>query len=164
MEALRLYHIFQNNGRGPLPPSEKQHFVYDSGLVASEISVGMLERIFERLESTETHFWHHKCLTWDMRWLESHSYPNERKKQWKLTELEDQYRFQSHWEEHMKKPNGNSKELIEPLGLPELPSSVFCYYVQDKWAWRLINRYRAGRGRVMTPSMKAEVLKQTRVF
>ena len=124
----------------------------------------MLEQVFTRLESTEMHVWHHNCRTWDVRWLEFHSYPHDREQKWKLTELEDLSRLVSHWEEHMKKPMGDSKALIEPFGLPELPCTIFCYYVQNKWAWSLISKYRAGSGQVMSPLMKAEVLKQIRIF
>jgi hypothetical protein len=127
VEAVQLYHAFQNNGRRQLPASDKQRFVYESGLAASDISVGMLEQIFTRLESTEMLVWHHNCRTWDVRWLEFHSYPHDREQKWKLTELEDLSRPVSHWEEHMKKPMGDSKALIEPFGLPELPCTVFCY-------------------------------------
>lgn len=139
-----------------------QRFVYKFGLLAPDISVRMVKEIYLRLETTGTSIFSGQFC--DMTWLEYHSYPNERKQQWKLTDLEDASRFHSHWEEYVKKADGNSKDLIEPLGLPESSSPIFCYYVQDRWAWRLIKKYQAGTGREMTTLMKAEVLKQIRAF
>ena len=160
-ETLRLYQQLWRND-GELSAEEEQRFVYESGLSAPDISITMLKEIYLRLETTGTSIFSGRYC--DMTWLEYHSYPNERKQQWKLTELEDASRLDSHWEECVKKADGRSKDLIEPFGLPELPSPIFCYYVQDKWAWRLIKKYQAGTGRDMTPLMKAEVLKQIRVF
>ena len=101
---------------------------------------------------------------WDVRWLEYHAYPNEQKQQWKLTNLEEFSRLEFNWERRVRRPRSNSNDLIGPLGLPDLPSPIFCYYVQDKWAWRLINKYRAGTGLAMDPLMKATVLKQIKLF
>jgi hypothetical protein len=64
----------------------------------------------------------------------------------------------------VKKSAGDSQALIAPLGLPALPSPIFCYYVYCKWAWSLISKYRAGTGREMKPLMKAAVLKQIKLF
>jgi hypothetical protein len=159
--VMRLYqHLCEHNGT--ILPIEKQRFLYESGLTAPDISMSMLNDICLRFESGGTGVF--TAHIYDVECLEYHSYPNEKKEQWKLTDMEDFSRLDLNWEENIKKPRGNSKDLIGPLGLPELPSTTFCYYVQDKWAWRLINKYRAGTGLEMDPLMKAEVMKQIRLF
>lgn len=161
VEVMRVYqHLCEHDGT--TSTSEKQRFLYESGLSAPDISLSMLKEIYLRLESHGTNTF--SCWFWDMSWLEYHAYPNERKQQWKLTDLEDYSRLDLDWEENIKKPKGNSEDLIGPLGLPDLPSTTFCYYVQGKWAWRLINKYRAGTGLEMDPLMKAAVMKQIRLF
>lgn len=159
--VMRLYqHLCEHDGT--ISPIEKQRFLYESGLSAPDISMSMLNEIYQRLESGGTGVF--RAHFYDVECLEYHAYPNEKKEQWKLTDLEDFSRLDLSWEENIKKPRGNSKDLIGPLGLPELPSPIFCYYVQDKWAWRLIRKYQSGTGREMAPLMKAEVLKQIRIF
>lgn len=161
VETVKLYRLpWDSEGR--LPAVKKQEFVYESGLSAPDISVDMLKQICERLEFAQRY--QITCPVWDISRLERNSYPNEKKQQWKLTELEDVPRLHSDWEEYVKRPRWNSKDLMGPLGLPELPSKTFCYYVQGKWAWRLINKHRAGSGREMSPRMKAAVLKLIKLF
>lgn len=161
VEVMRLCQHLQEHD-GTISTSEKQRFLYESGLSAPDISPSMLKEIYLRLGSHGADTF--RCRFWDMSWLEYHAYPNERKQQWKLTNLEDYSRLDLNWEENIKKPKGNSKDLIGPLGLPDLPSTTFCYYVQGKWAWRLINKYRAGTGLEMDPLIKAAVMKQIRLF
>ena len=161
VEVMRLYqHLREHDGT--ISTSEKQRFLYESGLSAPDISLSMLKEIHLRLESHGTDTF--SCRFWDMSCLEYHAYPNEKKQQWKLTILEDYSRLDLNWEENIKETRGDSKELIGPLGLPDLPSTTFCYYVQGKWAWRLINKYRTGTGLEMDPLMKAAVMKQIRLF
>ena len=160
-ETLRLYQRLCENG-GELPASEEQRFVYDSGPSAPDISTSMLQQLCQRLESTGKDAFTGRF--WDVRYLEYYAYPNEQKQQWKLTNLEEFSRLEVNWEGRVRKPRGTSDELIGPLGLPDLPSTIFCYYVQDEWAWRLINKHRAGTGLAMDPLMKATVLKQIRLF
>lgn len=161
VEVMRLYqHLWTKAGN--IPTTEKQRFLYEAGLSAPDISISMLNEIYLRLEAGGTGTF--RAHFYDVDCLEYHAYPNEKKQQWKLTELEDESRMDSHWEDKMKKPRGDSKDLIRPLGLPELPSTAFCYYVQGKWAWRLINKYRAGTGLEMDPLMKVAVMKQIGLF
>lgn len=122
----------------------------------------MLNEICLRLESGGAGAF--RAQFYDVECLEYHAYPNEKKEQWKLTELKDFSRSDLNWEENIKKPRGNSKDLVGPLGLPDLQSTTFCYYVQDKWAWRLINKCQAGTGLEMDPLMKATVMQQIRLF
>jgi hypothetical protein len=161
VEALRLHQHLCEHG-GNISPIEKQRFLYESGLSTPDISMSMLNEICLRLESGGTGIF--RAQFYDMECLEYHAYPTEKKEQWKLTDLEDSSRLDLNWEENIKKPRGNSKDLIGPLGLPDLPSTTFCYYVEGKWAWRLINKYRAGTGLEMDPLMKAAVMKQIRLF
>ncbi|KAM0711036.1 hypothetical protein Q7P35_001775 [Cladosporium inversicolor] len=161
VEVMRLYQRLWEHG-GNIPTTEKQKFRYEVGLSVPDISISMLNEIYLRLESGGTGTF--RAHFYDVECLEYHAYPNEKKQQWKLAELEDESRLGSHWEDKMKKPRGDSKDLIGPLGLPELPSTAFCYYVQGKWAWRLINKYRAGTGLEMDPLMKAAVMKQIGLF
>jgi hypothetical protein len=123
--------------------------------------------IWERIYDTETYSHpplQSTCPEWDVNCREFLTYPNEGKQQWRLTDLVWHQNGLPNGEDLAKRSAGDSQALIEPLGLPALPSPIFCYYVDCKWAWSLISRHRAGTGRKMNPLMKAAILKQIKLF
>jgi hypothetical protein len=165
MEVVSLWRDFLKTSRTP-SDTRKQRFVHDSQWSA-DISADLLEQIWERIYDTETYshpLLPSTCPEWDVNCRASLTYPNEGKQQWRLTDLVWHQNGLPDGTDLVKKSAGDSQALIAPLGLPALPSPIFCYYVDCKWAWSLISKYRAGTGREMKPLMKAAVLKQIKLF
>jgi hypothetical protein len=165
MEVVSLWRDFLKTSRTP-SDTRKQRFVHDSQWSA-DISADLLEQIWERIYDTETYshpLLPSTCPEWDVNCRASLTYPNEGKQQWRLTDLVWHQNGLPDGTDLVKKSAGDSQALIAPLGLPALPSPIFCYYVYCKWAWSLISKYRAGTGREMKPLMKAAVLKQIKLF
>jgi hypothetical protein len=120
---------------GPLE-WERQKFVYRSEWSAS-INAELLEEIWSRIYDSRIfdhpHF-QESCTEWWVTDRETITFPNPegRHRQWRLTDLVwKQIEIPAEYDEDVvKRAAGDAQALIEPLGLPALPSPIFCYYAE----------------------------------